>query len=519
MHSKENIIKHLGVKEENIYLVQGYTKMQQNKTRQSLISKNTIPYFLYVGHIEPRKNLKFLIEGFREWKKGLGININLKIVGEMWIRSAELVELRAKCQNDSDIEFSGYISDQHLENMYSNASGFIHTSFEEGFGFPVLEAMKFNLPVICTRGIATAEISSPHSIPVNPNDKLSYYNGLERMLSLGINDERPDYQIKYSPPLMREQLTEVLGELESRIKKGSVSGISQIATSEEALEKTLVYSGMFNSGIKAEKIHEQLFDKKIKKEDLERIIARYKEANIITEINGYLLLKNCVKGYYQKEKHGISKKKIKKLLGFLNRVPFISLIAFSGGTAHYGIENHDDIDLFIITKPYSIYIVYFIIHLYSIIFNARKELCANFLIDETRLEIIQSCDFFTAHQIISLKGFRNSKMLNHFISMNSWIKNFFPNFYIRNENFNKSGKGYFILKPFNLALMFFYKMLYKTKLDEFGVNGSMVLKENCMKLHSNDNRYKIINEFQRTWNEYRLRKNNMFKKEKYLALK
>jgi hypothetical protein len=157
--------------------------------------------------------------------------------------------------------------------------------------------------------------------------------------------------------------------------------------------------------------------------------------------------------------------------------------------------------------------------LYSIIFNARKELCANFLIDETRLEIIQSCDFFTAHQIISLKGFRNSKMLNHFISMNSWIKNFFPNFYIRNENFNKSGKGYFILKPFNLALMFFYKMLYKTKLDEFGVNGSMVLKENCMKLHSNDNRYKIINEFQRTWNEYRLRKNNMFKKEKYLALK
>jgi glycosyltransferase involved in cell wall biosynthesis len=518
-HTKNNIIKYLGAKEENIHIVQGYSKMQQNKTLHNLISENNIPYFLYVGHIEPRKNLKFLVEGFREWKKGLGININLKIVGEMWIKSPELVELIAKCQNDSDVEFMGYVSDEHLENIYYNASGFIHTSFEEGFGFPVLEAMKFNLPIICTRGIATAEISSPISIPVNPNDKLSYYNGLERMLSFVINNERPEYNIKYSPSLMKEQLSVVIDGLEFRIKKVSSSVVPRTATCEEALEKTLVYSGMFNSGIKAEKIHEQLFDREIRKEDLERIIERYKDANIITEINGYLLLNNRVKGYYQKSRNGINKKKIKKILGFLNKVPLISLIAFSGGTAHYGLENHDDIDLFIITKPYSIYIVYFIIHLYSLIFNARKELCANFLIDETKLEIMQSYDFFTAHQIITLSGFRNNKMLNHFISMNSWIKSFFPNFSIRNEEFNKSGKGYFILKPFNLALMFFYKMLYKYKLAELGVNGSLVLKENCLKLHSNDNRYKIINEFQRTWNEYRVRKDGMNKKQKYLALK
>jgi glycosyltransferase involved in cell wall biosynthesis len=518
-HTRNNIVKYLGAKKDDIFLVQGYSNMQDYRVVHNYSTGDNTPYFLYVGHIEPRKNLNFLVRGFQEWKKTLGINIKLKIVGELWIKSKELMDLIADCQKDPSVEFTGYVSDEKLEVIYKNASGFIHTSIEEGFGFPVLEAMKFNLPVICTKGIATEEISSPLSIPIDPNDMSGYQNSLEKMLPFVFNNVKPEYEIKYSPSLMRQQLSEVLDKLESGVKKSLHVGISQSLTNEEALEKTFVYSGIFNSGIKEDKLHEQLFDRKISKSDLNRIIDNYKSGNIITEKNGRLYLNNLVKGFYQENTKPLDHNKSRKILGFLNKLPFISLIAFSGGTAIYGITNHDDIDLFIITKPNALYIVYLIIHLYSKIINSRNELCANFLIDETNLEIMNVHDFYTAHQIITLSGFKNEKMLGHFIFRNSWINNYFPNYKIKNEERKKSGKGFIILKPVNLAIMSLYRIMYRSKIVELGSNGSMVIKENCLKLHSNDNRFKISAEFQKSWNEYRESKKRRSKIENYSVIK
>jgi glycosyltransferase involved in cell wall biosynthesis len=518
-HTKNNIINYLNVKEENIHIVQGYSGMKKNVSKYHPASKNNIPYLLYVGHIEPRKNLNFLIEGFQEWKKGSGVNINLKIVGELWIKSRGIIELMTKYRNDPDIEFMGYVTDEQLETLYMSASGFLHTSFEEGFGFPVLEAMNFNLPVICTQGIATAEISSPLSIPINPGDKLSYYNGLEIMYSFIINNEKPVYDIKYSPQLMREQLSVVMERLDSRVRKHSGSGIPKASEDEEALIKTLVYSGMFNSGIKSDKIHEQLFDRKIKKEVLITIIERYKAANIIREINGYLQLNYSINNYYKIHRGMIDKKKINRIIGLLNKLPFISLIAFSGGTTHYGIENHDDIDLFIISKPYSVYIVYLLIHFFSIILNVRKELCANFLIDESNLELGQNYDFYTAHQIITLNGFRNSEMLSHFYSRNRWIKSFYPNFRIMQKDYKSSGMQYILLRPVNLIIMSLYKLKYKKLISKPDLNKSLILSEKCLKLHTNDNRREIINKFQQVWKKYKQNNFNSIKEERYLVLK
>lgn len=518
-HTKNNIIKHLNVKEECIHVVQGYSGMKYDNMDNNLMPGKNDPYFLFVGHLEPRKNLKFLIEGFRDWKKSLGVNIRLKIVGELWIKSPEIIELITKYNNDPDVEFLGYVSDEQLTNIYRYASGFLHTSFEEGFGFPVLEAMKFNLPIICTQGIATAEISTPLSVPINPYDKHSYYNGLGTIFSLVTNKEKLPYNIKYSPQLMRKQLSGVLEQLDFRIRKVSGSGIPKASINEEALIKTLVYSAMFNSGIQTDKIHEQLFDRAIKKDELNRIIERFKATGTIKEINGYLYLNYRIDGYYKIHRGIINKKKIEKILGFLNKLPLISMIAFSGGTTHYGIENHDDIDLFIISKPYSVYIVYFIIHLFSFIINARKELCANFLIDESNLEIGQNYDFYTAHQIITLKGFRNKNMLAQFHSRNSWIKSFFPNFIISKGEYKQPAKMYILFRPLNWILMSLYKMNYKKLLIYCGANKSLILSEKCLKLHTNDNRCDIINKFHKVWNEFQQVKLGMIKEEKQLVLK
>jgi len=110
-------------------------------------------------------------------------------------------------------------------------------------------------------------------------------------------------------------------------------------------------------------------------------------------------------------------------------------------------------------------------------------------------------------------------MLGHFIFRNSWINNYFPNYKIKNEERKKSGKGFIILKPVNLAIMSLYRIMYRSKIVELGSNGSMVIKENCLKLHSNDNRFKISAEFQKSWNEYRESKKRRSKIENYSVIK
>ncbi len=503
-HTKKNICKYLRVKEENISLLQGYSKLNNVSGKLNITNSGSSPYFLFVGHIEPRKNLHFLIEGFLRWKERHLVDYKLKIVGELWIKSSSTLSLINKYKNHPDIEFTGYVSEQDLQRIYQNAAAFIHTSFEEGFGFPVLEAMHYNLPVLCSRNIATEEISKPNSIVIDPSNSLSYYNGLERLSDLIQSESKINYNIKYSPALMKSQLDELLDTLDFKVRKKYKSKMPEAKTNEEALEKTLIYSSLFNSGIRNEKLHQQIFDLCMTKKDMNNTLLCLSSQGIVKQHGGFTFLNNAEAGYY-KIKSGtkkIDKLKLIRLLRFLKKIPFISSISFSGGTTHYGAENHDDLDLFIISKPYTVYIVYLIIHVYSLIFKARKELCANYLIDETNLEINHSYDPYTAHQIISLQAFKNCKLLNRFWKENEWVKNFFPNFEIKNERYKKPVKIYIVFKPLNKILLFCYRYFYRQQLLKLEQNNSLKLNEHCIKLHTNDHSTKIIAEFEKVWKDY-----------------
>ena len=197
-HTEENIKIYLNVRTENIFLLQAYSNI--NKISDVNTESFTAdPYFLYVGHIEPRKNLLFLVENFIKWKNESKLNIKLKLVGEVWIKSKETKHLLTKYADHPDIIFEGYVNEKVLDSNYKNASGFVHTSFEEGFGFPILEAMKYGLPVLCSKNHAAKEISSPFSVTINPDNDKSLINGFYELYEKKINNKIPKYDIKYSP--------------------------------------------------------------------------------------------------------------------------------------------------------------------------------------------------------------------------------------------------------------------------------------------------------------------------------
>ena len=508
-HTRKNITKLLGVRKEDILIVQGYSKIN---TRQQHIKElrilNEKPYLLYVGHIEPRKNINFMIEGFLKWKQQHNNDLKLKIVGALWINSSEINRMFKTYADHPDIEFTGYIDEILLPGIFSNSAGFIHTSFEEGFGFPVLEAMHYGLPVICTEDIATAEISGIQSIKIDPADTSDYITGLEKLFEKVTTEHKINYDINYSPKIMEEQLSVLLNKLEGKVKGIFDANIPKAKTKVEALEKTFIYSSLFNAGIRKENLHKQIFDVQIDMNELQKFINLLSLQGIIKEDGDLIYLDKGKDGYYKRSSKRIDKAKLINILNFLNWMPFISCIAFSGGTTHYGLENHDDIDLFIITKPYALYLVYLIIHVYSILTDSRKELCVNYLIDENDLHINHSYDFYTAHQIISLTAYKNYRMLNKFFKANEWVINYYPNFNLSDDIPQSSSFFYYLLKPANKFLMLIYRKMYRNKLQLFKTTNSILLTEHTIKLHTNEHRFKIIKEFENTWKKY-YRENNI----------
>ena len=128
-------------------------------------------YFLFVGSLEPRKNLRNLL---RAWKS-IGVSeIRLVLGGSLGrvFRDPELGELPSSCQ------ILGKIDDSDLPALYSGAIGFVFPSFYEGFGFPPLEAMACGCPVIVSRAASLPEVCGEAAWYVDPHDPMSIARGI-----------------------------------------------------------------------------------------------------------------------------------------------------------------------------------------------------------------------------------------------------------------------------------------------------------------------------------------------------
>jgi len=113
---------------------------------------------LYVGTIEPRKNLPKLIEAFAARKRAGDLPHHLVCVGPYGWLSRGLEELIQRTKVSHAIHFTGYVPFEDLPALYSLAELFVYPSMYEGFGLPVIEAMACGTPVITGRAAALAEV-------------------------------------------------------------------------------------------------------------------------------------------------------------------------------------------------------------------------------------------------------------------------------------------------------------------------------------------------------------------------
>lgn len=139
-------------------------------------------FILFVGTIEPRKNLAMLLDVFRELK-GAGEKAGLVLVGRKgWRSEGFFAHLRA-CGLEREVILPGYVPDEDLPAFYGAADVFVFPSLCEGFGLPVLEAMACGVPVVAADGSSLPEIVGREAgILAGPRHPDAWLAALRRLL-------------------------------------------------------------------------------------------------------------------------------------------------------------------------------------------------------------------------------------------------------------------------------------------------------------------------------------------------
>jgi glycosyltransferase involved in cell wall biosynthesis len=135
------------------------------------------PFALFVGTLEPRKNVPFLVRLWQRHAATLG-DLRLVIAGkEGWDREAcDLVKAGV-----SGVDYIGYVPDFELDNLYSRARCLVYPSLYEGFGLPIMEAMGAGCPVITTPCGSLAEVAGEAAITLDPNHENLWVEALCRL--------------------------------------------------------------------------------------------------------------------------------------------------------------------------------------------------------------------------------------------------------------------------------------------------------------------------------------------------
>ena len=141
-----------------------------------------LPYVLYVGNIQPRKNLQGLLDAFVALKRGAQVPHRLVIVGRSAWRSADVFARVRELSLDRDVVFTSYVPDAALPALYSGAAALVEPSFFEGFGFPPLEAMACGTPVVASNCPAFPEILGDAALLVNPAEPADIARGILALL-------------------------------------------------------------------------------------------------------------------------------------------------------------------------------------------------------------------------------------------------------------------------------------------------------------------------------------------------
>lgn len=176
--TRQDIIKTFRIPESKVHTIHSginpfYTKLNRGDASiQRLLERDrrlAKPFLLFVGTIEPRKNISGIIKAFDAIKNDpFHRELRLIIAGKRGWLCDTIFKDAARAKWSSDIVFWGEASHEELRVLYNLSEGFVYPSFFEGFGFPPLEAQACGAPVITSNRSSLPEIMGTSALLVDP---------------------------------------------------------------------------------------------------------------------------------------------------------------------------------------------------------------------------------------------------------------------------------------------------------------------------------------------------------------
>lgn len=416
-YSKWEIVRYLGISEDRIRVT---PLAASPKFRPMRRERTDDPYFLYVGNLEPRKNLERLIEAFARLPRK---DHRLVIVGNRWYRGHAAEEKAKSLGLNGRVQFMGYVPRAELPALFNNATAFVYPSLLEGFGLPIVEAMACGAPVIASNNSSLREIAGEAAVLVDPRSVEQITEALARVAEdNALRDELSSKGLARAADFSWERTaSRTLDVYREAVEPGKPRtrpvpmGNQDVAS---AIRKTVEYAKLFQYPLKSDEIRQRLFAVEIAEDAFETAMKSLK-----LEPEPYLLALRA-------EREKISDQAIQDVqrsLRTLASMPFVRMIAFSGATAHRNMASAEDVDLFIVVEDGKLWAVFLAAMLWAKAKGLRKRLCMNYLISDAALPLFEH-DLFTAQQAASLKPVYGKTIYDRFLDLNPFVSRWFPNF-------------------------------------------------------------------------------------------
>ena len=192
--SKQDIIDNYKVEPEKIHVAynganEGFKPISEEEKiaiRNQYTAGNQ--YFMFVGSLHPRKNLARLFPAYDMFKERTGSDVKLLIVGEKRWWTESIQQAYEAMRHKDDVVFVGHLQMNELQRVTAAALASVYVSYFEGFGIPIVEAYKCDVPVITSNVTSMPEVAGDAALLVDPFNIESIASALELVMDENVRN-------------------------------------------------------------------------------------------------------------------------------------------------------------------------------------------------------------------------------------------------------------------------------------------------------------------------------------------
>ena len=188
-YSKNDIAKQYNINPSKIDVVYNGSSSKfkalssDEKEKTKVKFANNYSYFVFVGALNPRKNLGNIFKAFDKYKSSYKTNTKFVVVGEKMYWSDDIKLSYQEMKFKHDVIFTGRLEPDQLSKVVGSAIALVYTSFFEGFGIPIIEAFSAEVPVITSNVTAMPEIAGDAAVLVDPESVSQIANAMHKIES------------------------------------------------------------------------------------------------------------------------------------------------------------------------------------------------------------------------------------------------------------------------------------------------------------------------------------------------